>query len=252
MIDLVSQRPIPCNGGTTCPDGGTAGRSVCRTYKRLKEVPARRPRAGLVLLLVLALAGQAHGYGYTREEDPLLRAFEAAVRAARAGDFGTATAQVDVVRWQTDELKGDVRVDFGPSLRKAHGEGATEAGIVQAWANLVYLALLQKFHWNLQESLADYHKARPRLEAAQAYYEAALAGNVRRHDEERRKLDPRAPSRHDDIVARFAAARQALGSPGLFGSGARPADPAAFRAAVVGIAGHLRAVFPGFAHPAAQ
>lgn len=225
--------------------------TVCRTFKALKVIQARR-LALQVLLLAVASAGPAFGYGYTREEDPLLRAFEAAVRAARTGDVAAATAQVDAVRWQTDELKDDVRVDFGPTLRRAHEKGATEAGIVQAWANLVYLALLQKFHWNLKEQLGDYHKARPRLEAAQAYYEAALAGNVRRHDEERRKADPRAPSRHDDILARFAAARQALGSPGLFGSGARAADPAAFRTAVVGIAGHLRVVFPGFAHPAAQ
>lgn len=204
-------------------------------------------RAAVLLLL---LAGSALGYGYTREEDPLLIAFEAAVRAVRQGEVGTATEQIQAVRWQTDELKDDVRVDFEPHLRKAHAEGATEAGMVQAWANLVYLALLQKFYWNLQEQVGDYHKARARLEAAQTYYEVALAGNVKRHDEERRRVDPKAPSRHEDIVRRFAAARDALGSPGLFGSGARPADPAAFRAAVVGIAGHLRAAFPGFVHPA--
>jgi hypothetical protein len=142
-----------------------------------------------------------------------------------------------------------VKVDFEEHLRRAHGEDATEAGMIQAWANLVYLALLQKFYWNLEEHLGDYHKARARLEAAQTYYEVALAGNVKRHDEERRARDPKAPSRHEDILRRFAAARDALGSPGLFGSGARPADPAAFRAAVVGIAGHLRAAFPGFVHP---
>lgn len=209
----------------------------------------------LTLLLALALAsasGEAHGYGYTREEDPLLKSFEVAIRAARQGDLEVAAGQIPAVRWQTNELKNDVRVDFEPALRRAHGAGATEAGVVQAWANLVYLALLQKFYWNLQEQVGDYHKARARLEAAQAYYEIALAGNVRRHDEERRARDPKAPSRHDDIMRRFAAARDALGSPGLFGSGSRPADPAAFRAAVVGIAGHLRAVFPGFVHPEAS
>jgi len=248
MIDLVNPLPVVCNGETTRPGPDPARRTPCKKFKLLKVLRG----VSLALLIALGAASPALGYGYTREEDPLLRAFEAAVRAARAGDFAAATAQVEAVRWQTDELKDDVRVDFGPPLRKAHAEGATAAGIVQAWANLVYLALLQKFHWNLQERLGEYHKARPRLEAVQAYYEAALAGNVRRHDEERRKVDPKAPSRHDDILARFAAARQALGSPGLFGSGARAPDPAAFRTAVVGIAGHLRAVFPGFAHPAAQ
>lgn len=210
-------------------------------------------RTALTLVLVLATgSGRALGYGYTREEDPLLKAFEVAVRAARQNDAGTAAAQIDAVRWQTNELKADVRVDFEARLRQAHRGDPTEASMVQAWANLVYLALLQKFYWNLQEQIGDYHKARARLEAAQAYYELALAGNVRRQDDERRARDPKAPSRHDDIMRRFAAARDALGSPGLFGSGARRADPAAFRAAVVGIAGHLRAAFPGFVHPEAS
>lgn len=210
-------------------------------------------RGALLVGLALTVStGSARGYGYTREDDPLLKAFEAAIRAARAGDAQAAAAQIPSVRWQTDELKADVRVDFEPTLRRAHGADATEAGIVQAWVNLVYLSLLQKFYWNLQEQIGDYHKARARLEAAQTYYDIALAGNVRRHDEERRARDPAAPSRHDDITRRFTAARDALGSPGLFGSGARAPNPVAFRAAVVGIAGHLRAVFPGFAHPEAS
>lgn len=236
-------QPVPCSEPAARTSFRGAGRSMV----------LRWIQKTLLLGLVLAsAAGPARGYGYTREEDPLLKSFEVAIRAARQRDVATAAAQIPTVRWQTDELKNDVRVDFEVTLRRAHGADATEAGMVQAWANLVYLALLQKFYWNLQEQVGDYHKARARLEAAQTYYELALAGNVRRNDEERRARDPKAPSRHDDIMRRFAAAREALGSPGLFGSGSRRADPAAFRAAVVGIAGHLRAVFPGFVHPEAS
>lgn len=213
-----------------------------------------RPRQAVIALALLAALAppRASGYGYTREADPLLKAFEAAVRAARQGDVAAARARITDVKWQTDELAQDVKVDLAPALARAHAQGSTEAGIVQAWANLVYLALLQKFHWNLKEGLADPVKARARLESARIYYEVALAGNVRRLDEERRKRDPAAPSRHDDILRRFTAARDALGSPGLFGAGARAADPAAFKAAVVGIAGHLRAAFPAFVHPEAK
>lgn len=205
----------------------------------------------VALVVVLAAPRAALAYGYTREADPLLRSFEEAVRGARQGRFDAARAQVEAVAWQLEELRSpeDLRVDVEPTLRAAHGPGATEAGVIAAWANLVYLALLQKLHWDLKEQLGDYHRARARLDSAEAYYELALAGNVRRHDEERRRLDPGAPSRHDDIVRRFAAAREALGSPGLFGTGARAADPRAFRAAAVAIAGHLRAVFPTFVHP---
>lgn len=206
------------------------------------------------LALVVGLAPAARGYGYTREDDPLLRSFEEAVRSARQGRLEVARTQVEAVRWQLDELRAseDLGVDFGPELRRVHAQGATEGRVVAGWANLVYLALLQKLHWNLKEQLADYHKARARLDSARAYYELALAGNVRRHDEERRRADPRAPSRHEDIVRRFDAASAALGSPGLFGTGARAPDPRAFREAAVAIAGHLRAVFPSFVHPGAS
>ncbi|MCO5170660.1 MAG: hypothetical protein M9894_30385 [Planctomycetes bacterium] len=215
------------------------------------HLPRRRLLTLGVPALVLLLTREAAGYGYTREEDPLLRAFDEAVRATRQRRFDVARAQLHSVQWQVDELRSpdDLRVDLEPLLRRAHGEGATEAGVIAAWANLVYLALLQKFHWNLREQLTDYHKARARLESAWGYYEIALAGNVRQHDAERRKQSPEAPSRHDDVVRRFEVARAALGSPGLFGVGARAPDPKAFRAAVVAIAGHLRAVFPGFQHP---
>lgn len=214
-------------------------------------LPRRRLLALGVPALVLLLTREAAGYGYTREEDPLLKAFDAAVRAARQRRFDVARAQVDAITWQVVELRGadDLRVDVGPLLAAAHGPGATEAGVIAAWANLVYLALLQKFHWNLREQVADYHKARARLESAWAYYEIALAGNVRQHDAERRRQAPDAPSRHDDLVRRFEAARAALGSPGLFGVGARDPDPKAFREAVLAIAGHLRAVFRDFQHP---
>lgn len=193
----------------------------------------------------------AWGYGYAREADPLLRSFEEAIRAARQGRLEVARAQVDTVQWQLDELReaDDLHVDIEAALRRAHGDGASEGGVVAAWANLVYLALLQKLHWNIKEQLSDYHKARARLDSAWSYYELALAGNVRKHDEERRRADPRAPSRHEDIVRRFEVAREALGSPGLFGTGARAPDPRAFREAAVAIAGHLRAAFPAFVHP---
>ncbi|MGE0710625.1 MAG: hypothetical protein AB7N76_27530 [Planctomycetota bacterium] len=211
-------------------------------------------RALLPAFLVLLVAGPALGYGYTREEDPLLKAFQAAVRAAREGDFGAVRAQAAKVGWQLDELKTkeDLGVDYRPVLDQALADPTTEARVVTAWANLMYLALLQKLHWNGAEKLADYHKARARLDAAWAYYELALAGNVRQDDAARRKKDPKAPSRHEDLVKTFEVARKALGTPGLLGAGKRPPDPAAFRKASLRIAGHLNAVFMGFVKPGAK
>lgn len=224
---------------------------------------APRPRAGqprgvrralaplLVLVALLTWPRPAAGYGYDREVDPLLNAFRAAIRAARAGDVDAAREQAGLVAWQLEELRGgqDLKVDFAAALARAHRPGAPADEVVGAWTNLVYLALLQKFHWNLLEELREFHRARARLESAVAYYEVALAGYVRRDDAQRRQVDPAAPSRHEDIVRRFERARAALGSPGLFGAGARPPDLAAFREATLGIAGHLNAVFPGFVRP---
>ncbi len=221
-------------------------RPAPRTSAHLRR--ASRAPVG-ALLTALLLAGPATPYGYSRADDPLLHAFDAAVRAARRRDLAQARARLAEVRWQIDELKQDLRVDLDPALARAHADGASPDAAVEAWANLVYLALLQKFHWNLAERLADYGRGRARLESAVAYYELALAGNVRRQDAARREADPRAPSRHEDIVRRFEVARSALGSPGLFGTGARPPDVERFREAVVAIAGHLRAAFPGFVHP---
>lgn len=216
--------------------------------------PVSRPTPCLILvpLLLVLGAAPARPYGYTREDDPLVQAFRAAVEAARGGDLEAAHKQVERVQWQVDELKAenDLRVDLGPTLARAHqGSEASAEAAVQAWVNLVYLAVLQKFHWDLQEKLEDYHKARARLDAAQTYYELALAGNLKEDDRRRREADPQAPSRHEDVLASFKAAREALGSPGLFGVGARAPDLEAFRKATLRIAGHLNAVFSGFVRP---
>lgn len=194
----------------------------------------------------------ARGYGYAKEDDPLVKAFQAGVRALRAKDWPSARTQVAAVRWQLDELRdpADLGVDYSAAFAAAHAAEEVDAAI-EAWVNLVYLGLLQKLHWNLEEKLANYHRARARLDAAQTYYELALAGNLRRDDAARRAQDPQAPSRHEDVIANFKAARTALGSPGLLGAGKRAPDLEAFRAAALRIAGHLRAVFPRFARPKA-
>ena len=202
------------------------------------------------LSLAVLAASQVSAYGYAKDEDPLLKAFQEAIRAARASDWLKSRALTVKVRWQLDELreKEDLRVDFRLGFSAAHAE-PTPAGVTRVWVNLVYLGLLQKLHWNLKEGLAKYHPARARLDAALAYYEIALAGNVRRNDSLRRAQDPKAPSRHADLVKQFASAKKALGSPGLLGAGKRAPDLAAFSQASLRIAGHLRAVFPGFVRP---
>ncbi len=192
--------------------------------------------------LLLFLLSPALGYGYTAAEDPLLAAFRAALKAARAEDWSAAGQALADARWQVDELVDDLGVDLGPALDQTLADEDPRA-FASAFANLVYLATLQKFHWNLSEQLADFDAARARLLSARAYYEQVLAGNVKRRDQ----ADESAL--HEELIALFEDARQSLGSPGLFGVGAAEPDPAAFAAASEAIGAKLRRCFPSFVHP---
>lgn len=196
----------------------------------------------LVLALLASLVGPVFGYGYTAEEDPLLASFRNALQAVRGEDWAQAAVELEASRWQLDELRDDFGVDFGPSLDAAlHARDGR--GFASAFANLVYLAALQKFLWNNKEALADFDAARARLISALAYYEEVLAGNVKRRDA------ATGTALHDELLELFEDARRSLGSPGLFGVGAEAADPEAFRAASERIAAKLKLCFPSFVHP---
>ncbi len=208
----------------------------------MRPVPPRHVRRAGLLLLGLALATAAWGYGYQREEDPLLKAFKDALVHARKGDWDEVARDVEGLRWQVDELKGDVRVDFSGPLAEAV-ESRDPQRLAGALANLVYLALLQKFHWNDQEAIADYQKAKARLYSAEVYYVDVLDGNVNRID---RRDGTRRSERIKELLR---VARKTLGSPGLFGAGSKPADPDAFRAATGEIRRLLGEAFPAFVKP---
>ena len=75
---------------------------------------AWRPLTFLVLLWSCPAA--AWGYGYGREDDPVLKAFASAVSAVQGQDLPGARKALESVRWQVDELKQaqDLGVDLGP------------------------------------------------------------------------------------------------------------------------------------------
>ncbi len=200
------------------------------------------PRLFALLAGVLLLAGPGWGYGYTADEDPLLASFRSALQAVRAGDWQQAAQALEDSRWQLDELLDDFSLDLAPTLNEAR-DTQDARGFASAFANLVYLATLQKFLWNNKEELADFDAGRARLVSARAYYEEVLAGNVQSRDA------ATGTELHDELLALFEDARRSLGSPGLFGVGAEASDPAAFKAASQAIAERLKRCFPSFVHP---
>ncbi|MDF1662141.1 MAG: hypothetical protein P1V97_10235, partial [Planctomycetota bacterium] len=194
------------------------------------------------MLLFLSLLLAPHpcmAYGYSRSADPLIKSFKSAVRATRKDDWSTVQGEFKAVKWQLDELKGDLKVDFG-TLLKDSIDKKNKRLIIVRWANLIYLALKQKFYWNNQEQLNNFQKAKARLAAAKFYYEVALAGNVRRYDKSKKT------SLHSEIVKLFDQLRGQLGRPAVLGTKSIAADPSAFKKDSTLVVSKLKRVFPYF------
>ena len=194
---------------------------------------------GLVAILTPA---SLFGYGYSRDDDPLLKSFRKAVVSARKKDWKELEKATEEVTWQTDELATDFGIKFHAALVKAARAKSAKAAILK-WANLVDLALRQKFYWNLKEKLADFPKSKARLAAARYYYDMVLAGNVKRFDKSRKT------TLNKEIEALFDRARTELGRPAIIGTGSRAADPKAFRKSAAAILKRLDQVFPYFTRP---
>jgi hypothetical protein len=181
------------------------------------------------------------GYGYSRADDPLIKSFKNAVRAARKDNWGIVSKETNAVKWQLDELKGDLQIDFLPRLKEST-EKKDQRLVIIRWVNLVYLGLKQKFYWNLKEDLKDFNKAKARLAAARFYYEVALAGNVRRYDQKRKTQN------HKEILGLYDKLRTDLGRPTIFGKSSVAADPKDFALSSKALVDKLDKVFPYFTH----
>lgn len=178
-------------------------------------------------------------YGYSREDDPLIRAVKKVLAHQRAGNRDKALEVADSLQWQIDELKGDLKIDLEDQMLAAVRSDDTSR-LGYTLTHLVFLAMEQKFYWNLDEKLERYAPARARLESAQFYYEDILSHAVRRADKAQNK------KRHSAVLTSFAKLRQTIGSPGLFGIGASDPDVAAFREAARELLAKLLEVYPDF------
>ncbi|MGK7346503.1 MAG: hypothetical protein ACNS63_11930 [Candidatus Nitrospinota bacterium M3_3B_026] len=187
-----------------------------------------------VLVMGSLSASPALGYSYAQKEDPMAALFKNTVAAARGGDWGVVEKNVNEgIALQ----KGHIfEADFlRPRFDKAIESRSVEK-TAELFANLVYLSIREKLHRNVKEGFTNHKSLRARLQMARTSYMDTLDANVKKQD----------PARSAAILERFDKALAALGNPGLFGVGARPPDPAAYKEAVEKIEGLIEKSFPGF------
>jgi hypothetical protein len=196
----------------------------------------------LLSLAVISLTFFLLGYGYTREEDPLLKGVKLAILHAKQDQWDKVKEDIDKLSWQVEELREDIKVDIGPLLHKVvASQQLPELG--KGLLNLVYLALIQKFFWNQKEGLTRYIPAKARLYSAEIYYQEILAPTVRQYDARMGK------NFHREITDRFKFLPKTLGSPGLFGIGAKSPDLQTFSQLAQEIEERLQKIFSHFLMP---
>lgn len=196
----------------------------------------------LVVSVIIPLAFFLLGYGYTREEDPLLKGVKLAILHARKNQWDKVKEDIEKLSWQVEELRGDIKVDIAPLLQETIGRQDLDE-FAKGLLNLVYLALVQKFFWNQKESLSRYVPAKARLYSAETYYQEILAPTVRQYDFRMEK------NFHRQITDFFKHLPNALGSPGLFGLGAKAPDLRTFNQLTREIEERLKGIFPYFLMP---
>ncbi len=179
------------------------------------------------------------GYGYKKNEDPLITVFKSVIFYGRKGEWAKVKSDINSISDRID----DVKTLFDVDLRPKFDTGLTQQNfqeVVNAMANLTFLAIREKYYWNLAENLQMFTRAKVRLRRAEEYYTTLLAGNVRRYD----KLND--TKIHDRIFNKFSEAKKTLGSIGFLGAGAVSPKPKEFKMITKEIEKKLLMVFPYF------
>jgi hypothetical protein len=169
---------------------------------------------------VLALAGFAAtpGFAYSYAAagaEPLLDGREALFSAAAAGDWPKAATALTAMKPDLDYLDGHEV----PGIEKAFDDAvvAKDSKAVEAAFVRAAVGEIERRINGARDNLGDYQTAKVLVVKAQRFYTAVAAD-----------LAPEIGTTVSDSLKR---ALDAIGNPGVFGVGARKADPAAFAAA---------------------
>ena len=191
------------------------------------------------VLIVIFCQGSSDGYGYKRNEDPIITVFKSVIFNGKKSDWERVKTDIDIISDRLDDVKNIFAVD----LRSGLNDGLSQHNfqeVVKVMANLVFLSIKEKYYWNMSEGLRMFTRAKVRLRLADEYYTLLLSGNVRRYDQ------LNGTKFHEEIFNKFTDARNALGSIGFLGAGAVSPKLDDFETATKEIEQKLLIVFPYF------
>lgn len=189
--------------------------------------------------LLCASQNSLYGYGYAREEDPLVKSFKAVVLCGRQADWPKVSAEINGIADRVEDIHKVFKVDLKSRIDQCI-QSQNFPSLANQMANLVFLAICEKFYYNCREELEIFTRSKVRLRLAEEYYTLLLSGNVRDYDARHKT------HLHADIYGRFVQARGTLGSTGFLGAGAIKPDLNGFRTLTKEIETLLLKVFPYF------
>ncbi len=192
-----------------------------------------------VVLFTVIYQRTSAGYGYRRNEDPLITVFKSVIFNGKKNDWAKVGADIDTISDRIEDVKNIFEVDLRPKLDAGLARRDIQE-VIKVMANLVFLAMREKYYWNISEDLQMFTKAKVRLRLAEEYYTLLLSGNVRSYDKRN------GTKFHDEIFNKFIEAGGTLGSAGFLGAGAIRPRPNEFGKITKEVEHRLLIVFPYF------
>jgi len=168
----------------------------------------------------MSLAGQAHAYSYAAAgKEVLIDAREAIFKAVNAGDFAAAQ---DAAHSISIEI-GYLDQKYAPGLKGTvqTALGSKDAKAIAAALREVFSAEIKRRLEAGAKSLNDYQAAKVLVVKSKRFFDAMAA-------------EVPGPTR-EAIDVGLRKALEAIGNPGVFGVGKKPADPVAYKAAVTDV-----------------
>ncbi len=191
------------------------------------------------VLFVILCQDSSDGYGYKRNEDPIIAVFKSVIFYGKQDDWERVNTDINIISDRLDDVKNIFAVDLRSGLNTSLSQHNLQK-VIKVMANLVFLSIKEKHYWNISEGLRMFTRAKVRLRLADEYYTLLLSGNVRRYD----KLN--GTDFHEEIFNKFREAGNALGSIGFLGAGAVSPRLKDFEVATKEIEQKLLTVFPYF------
>lgn len=194
----------------------------------------------IFFLLSIAICSRSSmGYGYGRNEDPIITVFKSVIFYGKKNDWERVESDTNTISDRINDVRNLFDVNLKPKLDKGISQHNFQE-VVKVMANLVFLAIREKYYWNLTENLSMFERANVRLRLTEEYYTLLLSGNVRRYD------NLNGTAFHEKIFNRFSEAKISLGSIGFLGAGAVSPRPKEFERVTKEIEQKLLIVFPYF------